>query len=119
MNPNTPEEPEKDGRDTAPRKRSMEIKPETKPTLPYYPLVILAAAGAAVGTILAIDYCTQRVEPMHTPGMYVEPSLRDLLENAGKHEESSESALESQGKSLKEAPVRQQDGESGKAGSAE
>ena len=37
MNPTTPEEPENGGQDTAPRKRSLEIKPEYKQMPPPLP----------------------------------------------------------------------------------
>lgn len=112
MNPNTPEEPEKDGRDTAQRKRSMEIKPETKPTLPYYPVVILAAAGAATMAALAIEGC-QRPEPIHMGGT---PRIQHPQRLSG---EFNRSANSTEKRVHDTAPVRRQDAESSKAGSAE
>lgn len=119
MNPTTPEEPENGGQDTAPRKRSMGIKPEYKQTPPHYPVAILATAGVAVGAALAIGYCTQRVNSIHTPGLYGTPNWRVLLEDEVKHAFSSEPSDESQGKSRKEATVNPRIESSGKTSGTE
>lgn len=112
MNPNTPEAPENGGQDTAPRKRSMEIQPETKPTLPYYPVVILAAAGAATVAALAIEGC-QRREPIHMGGT---PRIQYPQRLSG---EFNRSANSTEKRVHDTAPAHPQDGESGTASGAE